>query len=732
VRELVVALAFAFAVSPAQEVPPPAPAEKPVEAPVVPPVAPPVAEPDLASEVLALARSAGSAAEVGERFNRAFRPRWDKVKSELPAATKTALRLWFTEEIAAGNELEQELFVALFRVAVDSAAAATSGAPDSALAISAAHVATRELVAALFDHPDHATVSAKIGLLAQLEQQSWGIVSDEVRALLPSYVGYAFQTQQIAVLEELLREGRFRCRDALALSAREAVLRDKESAFSNAVIDQFGALLGVTNGAPSAAERELSAQLLALLEDGAVAPEGLPAAFNRLIRPRRDALAPFLSPAASAALRDYFTRRIVAGDAAEQARFLQLFELARDAGASVVDLVGVLADSPDFATAPLKIELLGAIDRGTFGDQADVIDAATAPYVRYAIERQKPELLDLLVDEKRFPTSGRIARRIHDAVVAAEATSPNFADHVKERLGARIDLKSRRQLEAENLAAAAMAQQEEARAAELARQEAAHAAEAAKQAELAKQRQEADAAKSREMKERELARLAQVEKALAEVPAALAARDSARLDRRLAELAAATPAELEGAREKLLRDSCDAVAKAFAEVATVAALDDEVGCVERLAPLAPFDRQLMVAATRPLLDRLRSLPDEEIVAAYGSIPALLTRVQNLAGTQGLFRLLEADFMAKRARVAAHQLAEAVHRYVAERGQFPASLDDLLPSGGSPGFVADRAALWDPWKRRFTLAVEITAFTVRSAGPNGVAGDADDAIARGFK
>lgn len=665
----------------------------------------------ITEEILAIAEIARSAADVAAGFNLAFRPRWDVVKGTLPAATKLALRTWFTERIVAGAEVEQQVFVGLFRVALD---AATAAAGDS---IERVDDDARELVALLFDHQDHATVPAKLALLVLLEQETWGVVSDEVRQLLPRYVVYAFQTQQLDVVAQLLRDDGFRCRDALALRAREEALRQRKSDFAIAVIDQFGPLLGLSNGRPAVAEAELTAELLALLADSNVSSAALPAAFNRLIRPRREQVAPVLSAATSAALRDWFLRHIAAGDSAEGERFLQLFELARDAGASVVDLVAVLADTPDLATAGLKINLLAAIDQRTFGDLPDVIDVAVAGYACYAVDRQQLPLLEQLVTEGRFRTHARIARRVREALLSAEAAHPNFAEAAKERVGSRVGLKSQRQLAEEARVAAENERMDQERIAELARR-----------LEMQQLQAEREAEMLRVAAQRETDRRAQVEDAFAQLPAALASFDRSRVARCLAGLALANTDEHAAARTTLRESAVAALSKAIAACPDVANLSEAVTRIEELTALAPLDRELAIAATRPLLGRVRTLPDEDAVASLDRITTLLTRLQNRAGSQGLLRLIEPDLALKRTRVAARRLVVAVESCVAARGRPPTTLDELLPSGAAPGYVADRAALWDPWRRPFTLEITGGAIAIRSAGPNGVAGDGDDVVA----
>jgi general secretion pathway protein G len=88
---------------------------------------------------------------------------------------------------------------------------------------------------------------------------------------------------------------------------------------------------------------------------------------------------------------------------------------------------------------------------------------------------------------------------------------------------------------------------------------------------------------------------------------------------------------------------------------------------------------------------------------------------------------EAEISAARASIA--NISLALDMYEIDNGAYPPSLQALLTKTSEinwrgPYLRTDTIPV-DPWGRQFNYSVKDNGFELRSAGPNGTAGDADD-------
>ncbi|MFC1461532.1 type II secretion system major pseudopilin GspG [Verrucomicrobiota bacterium] len=88
---------------------------------------------------------------------------------------------------------------------------------------------------------------------------------------------------------------------------------------------------------------------------------------------------------------------------------------------------------------------------------------------------------------------------------------------------------------------------------------------------------------------------------------------------------------------------------------------------------------------------------------------------------------EAEIQAARSSIA--NISLALDLYEVDNGAYPAGLESLLTKGTEinwrgPYLRTDEIPT-DPWKKQFTYTSQDNGYELRSAGPNGTAGDADD-------
>ncbi len=88
---------------------------------------------------------------------------------------------------------------------------------------------------------------------------------------------------------------------------------------------------------------------------------------------------------------------------------------------------------------------------------------------------------------------------------------------------------------------------------------------------------------------------------------------------------------------------------------------------------------------------------------------------------------EAEISAARASIA--NISLALDMYEIDNGAYPPSLQALLTKTSEINwrgpYLRTDAIPVDPWGRQFNYCVKDNGFELRSAGPNGTAGDADD-------
>ncbi len=88
---------------------------------------------------------------------------------------------------------------------------------------------------------------------------------------------------------------------------------------------------------------------------------------------------------------------------------------------------------------------------------------------------------------------------------------------------------------------------------------------------------------------------------------------------------------------------------------------------------------------------------------------------------------EAEISAARASIA--NISLALDMYEIDNGAYPPSLQSLLTKTSEINwrgpYLRTDAIPVDPWGLQFTYSVKDNGFELRSSGPNGTAGDADD-------
>ena len=82
-----------------------------------------------------------------------------------------------------------------------------------------------------------------------------------------------------------------------------------------------------------------------------------------------------------------------------------------------------------------------------------------------------------------------------------------------------------------------------------------------------------------------------------------------------------------------------------------------------------------------------------------------------------------------ARSSIHSVALAIDLYEVDNGQYPPGLQNLLTSSGEPNwngpYIKDGRLPKDPWGNEISYAPRPDGYEIRSAGPDGASGTADD-------
>jgi general secretion pathway protein G len=109
-----------------------------------------------------------------------------------------------------------------------------------------------------------------------------------------------------------------------------------------------------------------------------------------------------------------------------------------------------------------------------------------------------------------------------------------------------------------------------------------------------------------------------------------------------------------------------------------------------------------------------------VVVIIGILAAVV--VPRLSGRVG-----QSQVSAAKSSIASIGLA--VDLYETDNGNFPASLQSLITMGGEQNwhgpYLKKGEIPVDPWGHEFVYTLKDNGYEIRSAGPNGSAGDSDD-------